>query len=698
MEAINRIKVGDTISTPRDGASTGTKWRDMASEGAVEDGRWFCLVQKVHIAKDQSRSFDVSWFYRPVDTPCCLMKYPWPNELFLSDHCTCEEGHDARIKEHDVLAIHDIDWFGRPDGNGEFFVRQTYVVESRRWVTLQKSHISCSHERKRLGFKTGDIVLVSSSQDSSEPHEVVKVFRQGQNMFVRLRKLLRRSDIDPKASAAPNELVYTDQLTVAKPHRVIGKCGVRFFGAGESIPTPYDRGGTGCLFYITHRLERREDGGEQCVPYDDGDFPTSLRQGFDPAAPIRKLRGMDLFCGSGNFGRGLEEGGAVEMRWANDIWDKAIHTYMANTADPKATKPFLGSVDDLLRLALEGKFSDKVPRPGEVEFISAGSPCPGFSLLTVDKTTLAQIKNQSLVASFASFIDFYRPKYGILENVSSIVQARHNRSGDFLSQLFCAIVGMGYQAQLILGDAWSHGAPQSRNRIFLYFAAPHLPLPTPPLLSHSHYPGVNGRGLGKMSNGQPFVSRSFQPTPFAYVSASQGTADLPPIGDGKAEPGALAFPDHRVCAAVTSRLRCQIAAIPTHPHGMSFAKAWRGGDGSGVMTPAERALFPAEGLRVSLPTSVGWRRVRPRDVFGTVTTHSQPTDARAGTGLHWADDRPLTIMEVRRAQGFVDDEVLVGSSADQWKLVGNSVARQMAVALGLRFGEAWAGAGARRDG
>jgi hypothetical protein len=55
---------------------------------------------------------------------------------------------------------------------------------------------------------------------------------------------------------------------------------------------------------------------------------------------------------------------------------------------------------------------------------------------------------------------------------------------------------------------------------------------------------------------------------------------------------------------------------------MSFAKAWR--EGNGVMTPAERALFPAEGLRVSLPTSVGWRRVRhpsgvlPRDPGGGV--------------------------------------------------------------------------------
>ncbi|KAK0611505.1 hypothetical protein B0T14DRAFT_329802 [Immersiella caudata] len=37
---------------------------------------------------------------------------------------------------------------------------------------------------------------------------------------------------------------------------------------------------------------------------------------------------------------------------------------------------------------MEGNYSESVPRPGEVEFISAGSPCPGFSLLTQDKTHL----------------------------------------------------------------------------------------------------------------------------------------------------------------------------------------------------------------------------------------------------------------------------------------------------------------------
>lgn len=707
LDVIDRVKAGDTISTPRDEDTTDTKWRNMASKGATEDGRWFSLVQKVHIGKDGSRSFDVTWFYRPVETPCCMMRYPWANELFLSDHCTCEEGRQSRVKDHEIIGVHDIDWFGSPDeSHGEFFVRQTYIIESRRWVTLQKAHMVCSHGSEKPGFRAGDTVLavLEKSQSYAELYEVIKVFRQGDNMFVRLRRLLRRNQIDPQAGAAPNELVYTDQLVVAKPDRVIGKCAIRFFRPEESIPTPYDRKGTGNLFYITHRL----DGEDRCVPL--GEFPTSLRQGFDPTRQtFRKLRGMDLFCGSGNFGRGLEEGGAVEMKWANDIWDRAIHTYMANSPESNSAKPFLGSVDDLLQLALEGKFADNVPRPGDVDFISAGSPCPGFSLLTQDKTTLAQIKNQSLVASFASFVDFYRPKYGILENVPTIVQARRNRSEDVLSQLFCTIVGMGYQAQLILGDAWSHGAPQCRKRVFLYFAAPGLRLPEAPLLSHSHYSTVKAHDLGEMCNGEPFVSRSFQPAPFKFTSAAEATADLPLIGDGKPEP-ATAFPDHRICAGMTPKLRHQIAAIPTRPYGMSFATAWYGRlagnsrlnrhgeshDGGGdpahgsVMTAAERALFPDAAARVSR-ISNGWRRVRPGDVLQTVTTRCQPTDARASTGLHWIDPRPLTVLEIRRAQGFPDHEVLLGNLADQWKLAGNSVARQMALALGLRLREAWVG-------
>ncbi|KAK1829388.1 hypothetical protein QBC39DRAFT_311308 [Podospora conica] len=693
-----RVQVGDVISTPRDGEDSDTKWKPIASRNFVDDGRWFGLVQRVHVTPRGRKTFDITWLYRPSETPCCVMKYPWPNELFLSDHCTCEEGASARIQEHQVIDIHPINWFGGPNDSGRrLFIRQFYMVEERRWVTLQPNHLRCAHDRKKLGYKVGDTLLVpfSDAPDApTEPVEVIRIFKQvnKSSTFVRLRRFRRRTA--DRADAPKNELVWTEEYVVKKTSDLhpSGKCHIRFFASTELIPSPYNRGGTGNLFFITHR-----DMDGKSVPF-DGDYPP-LKQGFDPGQEVTKLKGLDLFCGAGNFGRGLEDGGVVDMCWTNDIWDRAIHTYMANQPDKDSTHAFLGSVDYLLQAAIEGNFSKNVPRPGEVDFISAGSPCPGFSLLTQDKTTLHQIKNQSLVASFAAFVDFYRPKYGVLENVASIVQAEHKSKEDVLSQLFCALIGMGYQAQLILGDAWAHGAPQSRTRVFLYFAAPGLRLPEAPLASHSHWPKVRSSGLGKMCNGEPFVRREFGPTAFKYVSVEEAAGDLPEIGDAKPD-SCVAFPDHRVSVGMTSAvvrgsstskgfgILYQIPTIPIHPYGLNFAKAWKGGHG--VMSKGDRALFPEASSRVG-DIAQGWSRVHPRHVFQTVTTSAQPTCARTGSGLHWNQPRPLSLMEVRRAQGFLDDEVLVGSTAEQWKLVGNSVARPMALALGLKFREAWLG-------
>ncbi|KAK0649393.1 S-adenosyl-L-methionine-dependent methyltransferase [Cercophora newfieldiana] len=688
-DAMGRIKVGDTISTPRDErGKTNTKWQPMVSRNSVDDGRWFGLVQKVHVTKNGHRSFDVTWLYRPADTPCGIMKYPWPDELFLSDHCTCEEGARIRIKEDEILAVHPINWFGNPnDSEDRFFIRQMYMVEERRWVSLQEKHLTCCHSREIVRLKPGDTILATlqpASDVFSEPYEVVKVFRQGDKLLVRLRVLLRREKMEPLASNIPrNELVYTDNLIVAKKSgmQVLGKCHVRFFRSDEPILSPYDRGGTGNLFFIRRRLDDRGE----CVPL--GDFPTSLRQGFDPQRQVPKLKGLDLYCGAGNFGRGLEDAGVVEMRWANDIWDKAIHTYMANSLHGEA-HPFLGSVDDLLREAIEGNYSESVPRPGDVDFISAGSPCPGFSLLTQDKTTLKQIKNQSLVASFAAFVDFYRPKYGVLENVTGIVPAPKNQDENVLSQLFCALVGMGYQSQVILGDAWSHGAPQTRTRVFLYFAAPGLRLPDAPLASHSHHPDGKQRAVGSLCNAEPFVRRLFDPTAFKYVTAAEGTADLPPIHDSKPD-CCVPFPDHRLAFGMTTRRQWELAAIPVHPFGMNFAKAWN--EGQGVMSQGDRELFPPAPSARTKANSQGYSRQHPNKPFPTMTTRCQPTDARGGSAVHWYETRPFSIMEARRAQGFPDDEVLVGGTRDQWKLVGNSVARPVALAIGLKFREAWLG-------
>ncbi|KUI72320.1 DNA (cytosine-5)-methyltransferase 1 [Cytospora mali] len=706
---IESIKPGDMISTHHDPDDC-NKWKAARPKGnpgkeapEEETQRWYCLVQKVYTRKDGSRRFDILWMYQPEDTPCCSMRYPYKNELFLSDHCTCHTG-EARIKDTEVTGIHAVEWFGSPGTtHAEFFVRQTYQHVLRRFVTLEQAHLRC-----RIGEKlphenrVGDTVLVlTPGTNVLEPYELLG-YLEGERT-VRLRRLPRRRQIDGQQhDCAPNELVYTEEEAFASVNEIHSKCIIRCYSPGEEIPVPYNRNGTGNAFIITHR--KLSDGTIQPL----GSEKPQLRQGFDPKRRVNKLRALDLYCGCGNLGRGLEDGGAVEAKWANDIWDAAMHTYMANVKDPQSVTPFLGSVDDLLHYGLEGKFSDAVPRPGDVDLISGGSPCPGFSLITKDKTTIEQKKNRSLVASFAAYADFYRPKYGVLENVTNIVQAQGSEE-DFLSQLFCAIVGMGYQAQIMLGDAWAHGAPQRRERAFLWFAAPGLRLPFAPEPSHSHPPKMTLKGLGKITNGESFMRRTDPPTPFKYVTPHEATADLPDIYDAKPDT-CVPFPDHRLSISISSgdmkvkadtgdgkSIRTQILNIPTRPYGMSFAKAWYGRTGAGADTPRdmfphERDAFPMRpsSFRVSR-ISKGWERVHPRGLFGTVTTFCHVTDARVGNWTHWDQPRPVTIMEVRRAQGVPDEEVLLGTPKDQWRLLGNAVSRQMATALGLVLREAWMG-------
>ena len=686
------IKRGDVISTlPDDVQRTNTAWKLEASAHHEEKHLWYGVVQKIHQRATGRRAFDVIWMYHPRDTPCAMMKYPWKKELFLSDNCTCHSNM-GKVMDNDIISTHTVHWFGTPATSAEFFVRQTYVADEQRWTTLQPEQMSCESkdpDSERSGFDVADTVLVQTDPASLEQENfMIEALLDGANeKRVRLRRLLRRRLVDPTArKAPPNELVYSDRLVEIDLKAVARRCLVRVFRPDEKITTPYDRGGVGDAFFITHQEVVTQDGDSQFVPVDT-DSISGLRQGFRPGRipQSEKLQGLDLFCGAGNFGRGLEDGGAIKMCWANDIWSEAMHTYMANTK-PDTCTPFLGSVDDLLRRALMG--DRKTPRPGEVQFISGGSPCPGFSLLTFDKTTDKQRKNQSLVASFASYVDLYRPHYGLLENVVQMVQAQHNRHECVFSQLVSAIVGLGYQTQILFMDAWSFGASQSRSRVFLLFTALALRAPRAPAPTHSHPPGTLLRGFGLMSNGQSFGRRVQEATPFAFVNAQEATADLPDVQDAKPD-YCVGFPDHRLSVGYTPPLRKQVTHIPTQPWEMNFAKAYYE---TGQLDEGTRwALYPASGpVRVGR-TSRAWGRVSPRGVFPTITTACGVSDTYIGRINHWRQPRPLTVLEARRAQGFPDTDILLGSPYLQYKLVGNSVARPVALALGIAIREAWCG-------
>lgn len=370
----------------------------------------------------------------------------------------------------------------------------------------------------------------------------------------------------------------------------------------------------------------------------------------------------------------------MKNQWAVDWYNEAIHTYKANMVDQDAIKLFRGSVNDYLTQAMQGKGRGLVAQLGEVEFMSAGSPCPGFSIFNHNKTNDRGLFDASMVASVASFVDFYRPRYALMENVKGMASGQD--TNNVLAQVICALLGMGYQVRTFGLDAWNFGSPQSRSRIFISIAAPGMePMPEPPH-THSHPETVTRASLGKTPNGLHTGSRYTSLTPFSYISAAEATKDLPET-DGRTS--CIPYPDHRMSFALSTLHRVCIASIPRFPGGGSFVTAFA----KGYMPQAQVDDYSWDNPIRAGKDSKSWKRVRGTGLIPTVMTRPRPWDGLGSGCLHWDQHRVLTIMEVRRAQGFPDHEVLIGSPTEQWKIIGNSVDRSVALALGLSLQTAW---------
>jgi DNA (cytosine-5)-methyltransferase 1 len=701
---ITSIIVGDVLGVIKDGMDS--KWKNEQSKWEIPDDCWYVYVQGVNIT-DEGRTFDVIWLYKPSHTTCAIMKYPYQDELFLSDNCW----HD--MPEDEIVRKVSVSWGSLPgQARTDFFIRQTYLTQDDSFVTMKEYHKKCAHVHD--AFKTalqdvvdkysiGDTVLVVAPprvkpRYGLQPTEIVSFIQEGRQGLVVVKRLPRRRDLDENTDSRPNELVYSEETFIIAAENVIRKCHVRFYSfwdlKNRMIPTPYDRDGTGDAYYILTRLvDTTTDNAKVQLEPIENQIPSSLIQGLDPGGKVgrEKLRGLDLYCGGGNFGRGLEEGGAVHNTHAVDLNKVAIHSYYANLKDPESTKLYYGSVDDMLEQALLGNpsASKLIPLPGQIDFISAGSPCQGFSLLNSHRGNEQGLKNQSLVASVAAYVDVYRPKYALLENVVSMAQKGARRTEDVLSQLICCLVGIGYQVQLFNLDAWSFGSPQTRSRIFVSIVAPGLELPPHPELSHSHPKNTKDRGLGKMANNLNFGQRRFMATPFKFVTAQEATEDLPDIGDGQTYM-CISHPDHRMPMGVPRSLKTRMELVPLAPLGMSFIKTYE----KGRLTEAEREQFPSPTIsgrqRQNVSTgSKAWERIHPNKLFPIIATSNCPACSRTGRTLHWNQQRVITVLEARRAQSFPDHEVLLGRPPDQWKIVGNSVARTVSLALGLSLREAW---------
>lgn len=105
----------------------------------------------------------------------------------------------------------------------------------------------------------------------------------------------------------------------------------------------------------------------------------------------------------------------------------------------------------------------RLPAKGEVELLCGGPPCQGFSGMNrFNSREYSQFKvclqcwpgtaatfspphtQNSLVVSFLSYCDYYRPRFFILENVRNFVSFKHSM---VLKLTLRCLIQMGYQVR-----------------------------------------------------------------------------------------------------------------------------------------------------------------------------------------------------------------------------------------------------------
>lgn len=195
-------------------------------------------------------------------------------------------------------------------------------------------------------FQSGDFVLVKE-KDRLQPYQ----FLSYEENRAWLRKLPRRREVEGEGKV--NELIWTSEKVDVWVQKVIRKCHVTKVLEGQEVPPLANWSGSCDWFFYREgrsdlaraglvdelpipKMKEEISNASAATASPEGFRSTPLDQTLEdreiPAIEIdtreappesnsecksgeQKLRGLDLFCGGGNFGRGVADGGVVRHEW-----------------------------------------------------------------------------------------------------------------------------------------------------------------------------------------------------------------------------------------------------------------------------------------------------------------------------------------------------------------------------------------------
>ena len=364
------------------------------------------------------------------------------------------------------------------------------------YYRYKSAHVKGSNEKCPKPFQLGIIVDIYSKDKAGRMRPQF-----------RYRKLYRPEDTGLKPEqvfAKDLNLVYwSADFGTADLNRIEGKAYVRAEPALNSTPSQWTKEGQHRFYFneVYDKTKKDEkDRFDKALPQEaemygmrskgkggkgkgdaaKGKSASSSGSGDNGALPSipHKLATLDVFSGCGGLSHGLHESGVAESRWAIEVYEPAAKAFKANNPDCTV---FTDDCNLLLDKAMKGETHNdrgqKLPVKGEVELLVGGPPCQGFSGMNrFNHGTYSAFKN-SLVATYLSYCDYYRPKYFILENVRNF--ATHKKAV-VLKLCLASLLRMGYNCTFGILQAGHFGVAQTRRRTILLAAAPGYKLPLLP--------------------------------------------------------------------------------------------------------------------------------------------------------------------------------------------------------------------------
>nr|UOI87905.1 DNA cytosine-5-methyltransferase 1 [Sogatella furcifera] len=455
----------------------------------------------------------------------------------------------------------------------------------------------------------------------------------------------------------------------------------------------------------------------------------------------RPLQCLDVFAGCGGLSEGFHQSGIAKTSWAIEKDEMAAHAFRLNNHE---TVVLTDDCNDILRMVMNGETKSSkgqsLPLKGEVELLCGGPPCQGFSGMNRFNSRQYTLFKNSLVVTYLSYCDYYRPRFFVLENVRNFVSFK--KSMVLKLSLRC-LIRMGYQCTFGVLQAGNYGVPQTRRRAIILAAAPGEILPNFPEPTHSFCPKTTH--LTVNVDNKTYVSncRWVESAPRRTITVRDAMSDLPEIGNGanlvemsyNLEPQSHfqrlirgdqyqpVLTDH-ICKEMSPLVVARMAQIPTKPgsdwrdlpnievklsngvmtkklqylhddrkHGKSSTGALRGVCACAAgksCDPVDRQFntlipwcLPHTSNRHNNWAGL-YGRLNWDGFFSTTITNPEPM-GKQGRVLHPQETRVVSVRECARSQGFADTYKFYGTVLDKHRQVGNAVPPPMGAAIGYEL-------------